>query len=660
MPRLAVQSAYYASTITDFINESADALIGALASKHPFALDATQRDAWLAEVSILRTALQSIDGAVLLEFDVPRIGSRIDAVVLTASAIIVIEFKVGETRVNTHDFNQAWDYALDLKNFHLGSHGVPIVPILVPTDMATAPVMRTAPAADGVFRPLCCNSDMLVETVRHALEVVPHGITLDPVAWARAPYKPTPSIVEAAQALYARHSVESIARHDAGAQNLAVTSTRVQEIVELARAEHRKAIVFVTGVPGAGKTLVGLNVATVRRDAGATHAVYLSGNGPLVSVLREALTRDEVARLRAGGSKTRKGVVQQSVKSFIQNVHHFRDAGLNEDGPPADHVVIFDEAQRAWNREMTADFMKRKKGKEGLSESEPEMLLAYVDRHTDWAVVVCLVGGGQEINRGEGGISEWLDALSARFPSWQVFISPNLFDSEYGVGRALKASERSTAVPDARLHLAVSMRSFRTEHLSRFVKAVLDCEASEAQELFRALNSRYPIAITRDLTRAKDWIRSRARGSERYGLIASSGAQRLKAACIDVRVKIDPVKWFLNDLDDVRSSCSLEDPATEFQVQGLELDWACVGWDADFRFAPTGWTCHSFVGSRWQAMKKPDRRRYLLNAYRVLMTRARQGMVIFVPRGNAEDPTRVPLYYDGTFDYLKGLGVPEV
>jgi hypothetical protein len=402
-------------------------------------------------------------------------------------------------------------------------------------------------------------------------------------------------------------------------------------------------------------------VATKKREDTPTHAVFLSGNGPLVKVLREALARDEMARLRAKNDRTRKGVVRQRIKAFIQNVHHFRDEGLSQEGPPTDRVVIFDEAQRAWNREMTADFMRRRKGRPGFTQSEPEFLLSCLDRHDGWAVVICLVGGGQEINRGEAGISAWLNAVSTRFTEWSAYISPTLTDSEYDAGHALQTLGPTTnVVTDDSLHLSVSMRSFRAEHVSRFVKAVLDREIVEARNLLTTIGSRYPIALTRDLNHAKSWIRSRARGSERFGLVASSGAQRLKPHAVDVRIEVDPVHWFLNDRDDTRSSFYLEDAATEFQVQGLELDWACVTWDADLRYSQPDWSYHYFVGRRWQSMNKPDRRNYLRNAYRVLLTRARQGMVIFVPQGDSADATRVPQFYDATFEYLRGVGITVI
>ena len=310
---------------------------------------------------------------------------------------------------------------------------------------------------------------------------------------------------------------------------------------------------------------------------------------------------------------------------------------------------------------MTADFMRRKKGRPRFTQSEPQFLLSYLDRHSDWAVVICLVGGGQEINRGEAGISAWLDAVATTCPQWDAYISPNLNDSEYDAGHALQSlGKKSNVFTDESLHLAVSMRAFRAEYVSRFVKAVLDRETSDARDLLRRLSPRYPITLTRDLNRAKLWIREQARGSERFGLVASSGAQRLKAHAVDVRVEVDPVHWFLNDRDDTRSSFYLEDAATEFQVQGLELDWACVAWDADFRFGTRDWSCHSFVATKWHTMKKADRRNYLRNAYRVLLTRARQGMVIFVPCGDAADLTRAPQFYDGTFEYLRDLGVTVI
>ena len=654
-------NAYYSAEISTFIAENNEGILGRLATNSTFSVETAQRNAWVEQIEVLKHALKSFSGWVLMEFIVPRIGSRIDVVLLIDSIVFVVEFKVGEERINRGDVNQVWDYALDVKNFHRGSHGAQIIPILVATNFPGSDSSIGNPYRDDVFPPVRCNAFSLDQIIRKAVEKS-SGISIDPVKWIEAPYLPTPTIIEAAQVLYSQHSVDAIARHDAGARNLKITSQRIDVLVERARSEGRKVIIFVTGVPGAGKTLVGLNVATKKRDPKQpAHAVFLSGNGPLVAVLREALTRDEVGRLRNRSDKTRKGEVAQKVKAFIQNVHHFRDDGLRGDEPPADHVVIFDEAQRAWNQEMTSSFMRTKKGRSDFDQSEPEFLISYLDRHDDWAVVICLVGGGQEINRGEAGISAWFEAIKNKFPAWDVHVSPDITESEYAAGHALESlAGRANVFRDDALHLAVSMRSFRAENVSTFVKAVLDCDSDKASRILASNLSNYPIALTRDLVVAKQWIRDRARGSERFGMVASSGALRLKPHAIDVRVNINPVHWFLNDSDDTRSSYYMEDAATEFQVQGLELDWVCMTWDADLRYDKNGWLHHSFVGSKWTSVKKEDRRQYLRNAYRVLLTRARQGMVIFVPSGDEGDRTRLSSYYDSTFSYLEAIGIPVI
>ena len=583
-------------------------------------------------------------------------GSRVDAVILIGPVVFVVEFKVGESAFDRSSLDQVWDYALDLKNFHEASHGVSLLPILISTDARQSPPLELVADPDRVYRPIGVHPAGFRAAIESAIGECA-GEALDQGAWARAPYKPTPTIVEAARALYAHHGVQAIKAFDAGKKNLGETSRRIEELIDEARTKGRKIICFLTGVPGAGKTLVGLNVATQHaRTDNPTHAVLLSGNGPLVAVLRAALSKDERARLKHSGITQTKG--SDPVKQFIQNVHHFRDEALKTEGPPADRVVVFDEAQRAWNHAMTSEFMKRKKNVPNFPDSEPQFLIRYVDRHKDWAVILCLVGGGQEINRGESGIGGWLEAVKTSFPHWDMYISSRLNDSEYAAAEMIDEVKALRGVHfDDRLHLAMSMRSFRAEHVSAFVRALLDCEQDQARLELGKLK-RYPIVLTRNLAAAKEWVRKHARGSERYGLLASSKAQRLKPHAIDIRVKTDPVHWFLDGKEDTRSSYYLEDAATEFQVQGLEVDWACVTWDGDLRFASAGWSCHDFRGSKWINVKNTGNRGYLKNAYRVLLTRARQGMVIFVPEGEPTDSTRAADYYDPTFEYLAGLGIP--
>ncbi len=649
----------YGRPLVDFLAADSRAVIGELTQHSAFNVDQTQVAAWEGSIDCLREALAPIDfdGHLFLEFDVPRLGRRIDAVLVLRHAVFVIEFKVGAKAFLAADLDQVVDYALDLKHFHETSHDVPVVPILVATEARAVTVQAAMDATvPNLFLPMRCTPETLGQGIALALELA-EGPAIDAEAWMRGRYKPTPTIVEAAMALYARHDVADISRSDAA--NLSQTSGFVGQVITQAREHGRKAICFVTGVPGAGKTLVGLDVATQSTNAEAElHAVYLSGNGPLVQVLQEALARDRVRREKEQGRKLGVGEARRQVKSFIQSVHHFRDDGLADAAPPIDHVAIFDEAQRAWNREQTASFMQRKRGQAGFDLSEPEFLISCLDRHPTWAVVVCLVGNGQEINTGEAGIAEWLGSVERRFPEWEVYVSPELGQGDATVA-ALKAQvqarEKLHEAPS--LHLATSVRSFRSERYSEFVNRLLDLDVDGAKALLPEATARFPLRVTRDLAAAKAWLRARARGSERYGIVVSSEAQRLRPHAIDVRVKVDPVHWFLAGKEDTRSSYYLEDVATEFQVQGLELDWTCVVWDGDLRHAGHAWTHHSFIGDRWTNIHKDDRRAYLVNAYRVLLTRARQGTVIVVPQGDEADPTRAPVFYDPVYDYLRAVGV---
>jgi len=652
--------AYYAAKVDTFLQEDSAHILGALTDRSEFSVELSQRYAWAEQIRILRSTLQPFagQGKVYFEYAIPRLGRRIDVVAAIRSVLFVLEFKVGESDFASHARDQVWDYALDLKNFHETSHDKAVVPILVATRAPERSIsLEKSALDDGVFRPVFASEHTLRAAIQEALEFAPTQ-PLGVEEWEAGRYRPTPTIIEAAMALYAGHGVAEISRFGAEAKNLAATSTAVEAVIAACRAHRKKAICFVTGVPGAGKTLVGLNVATKHAEAGELHSVFLSGNGPLVQVLQEALARDQVRREADAGRVIRKNQAASRVKAFIQNVHHFRDEYLRDEAAPSDHIAVFDEAQRAWNQQQTAAFMQRRKNRTGFAMSEPEFLISCMDRHEDWAVIVCLVGGGQEINTGEGGISEWLRALHRSFPSWEIHISPELQDAEYGAASGLGAvSTKSVLHTDARLHLAVSMRSFKAEHVSTFVKHMLDIDVPRARELLPTIQTRYPIVLCRSVARAKRWLKEQARGSERYGLVVSSQAQRLRPHAIYVKAPIDPVHWFLHGKEDVRSSFYLEDAATEFHVQGLELDWTGVVWDGDFRMASGAWDHLSFVGSRWQRILAPERRLFQKNAYRVLLTRARQGMVIVVPDGDQEDSTRMPAFYDTTFRYLRDLGL---
>jgi hypothetical protein len=655
--------AWYAASLHDFHATADDAVIGKLTNQSAFDVTLAQRNAWQTQLAVLRAALHDRQGAIFLEFNIPRMGRRADAIVVIAGVVIVIEFKVGSDSVEASARAQAWDYALDLKNFHSASHSVPIVPIAVATHAQSTKPLHWVIADDLVSEPLESGMQDLGRKIDAVAERFVDSPKINVSEWANGVYKPTPTIIEAARALYADHSVDAIARFDTEAQNLTRTVDRVRAIAHDSHQLGRKSICFVTGVPGAGKTLVGLNIATQRESTRPEeHSVYLSGNDPLVAVLREALTRDDLARRKRTGERITKAAVSEPIKVFIQNVHHFRDEALRQlDSPPVEHVAVFDEAQRAWNATQTSKFMRRRKGVDGFAKSEPEFLIEYLDRHPDWCAVVCLVGGGQEINTGEAGISGWFEALARRFPNWLIYASSHLDDQVYSATEELRlAKARGVLNESEDLHLATSMRAFRSARVSAFVDTLLALDTVRAAELFTSISKAYPVRLSRDLDEAKRWIRGRARGSERFGLVASSKAQRLKPHAIDIRYNVDPIHWFLNPQEDTRSSLYLEDAATEFQVQGLELDWTLVTWDADLRSSDRGWTYHDFRGDKWTHVHKRENQRYLLNAYRVLLTRARQGMVIFVPPGDTSDHTRSPAYYDETYRLLKAIGIPAI
>ena len=538
-----------------------------------------------------------------------------------------------------------------------------IVPILVATEAESQPIsLAQSVHADGVYKPLKIGGAQIYQAIYESIEAV-HAKNSCVGEWEDGRYHPTPTIIEAALALYRGHSVSEIARNEAEDTNLSRTASSLQTLFNDAKMSNRKLICFVTGVPGAGKTLVGLKVATDNVDkSNVLSGVYLSGNGPLVRILQEALARDLVARKRADKVRENLSDARRAVKSFVQNVHHFRDYSLSHpDAAPYDHVVIFDEAQRAWSVEMTARFVQERHQIQDFKQSEPEFLISCMERHKDWAVIVCLVGGGQEINRGEGGIREWFASVERSFPKWEIYCSPQLIGPNYLTADDFENYENRLKVCQLEeLHLATSMRSFRASELSSMVNAIIDIDVSRAAKCYQRIKSKYPIAITRSLDRAKSWLKEQARGSERFGLVVSSSAERLRPHAINVKSPVDPIHWFLSDKSDVRSSYYLEDVATEFQIQGLELDWVCVTWDADLRLQSDRWSHHSFSGSSWKKVHKAEKQQYLENAYRVLLTRARQGMVLVVPYGSEEDPTRSKSYYDPTYRYLKSMGFPEI
>ena len=699
----------YNSTIREFLQLSPEALLGHFMNNYHGATLTATNEAWDNEIHIMQEVLQpwmDEDGQVIFEYNIPRLGKRIDVVLLLRGLIFCLEFKVGERDIHPSNIEQVLDYALDLKNFHLLSQNRIIVPILVPTRFRTS-LSEFIPSVydDSIYNPLVTGANGLQKLIEDVL--VHSGATVpDPslgTDWIISPYSPTPTIIEAAKRLYENHSVEDITRHEADKVSTDRTIAYILGVIKTSREKGEKSICFVTGVPGAGKTLVGLDVAVKQsyqhgdkliEDEGA---VYLSGNGPLVAVLTEALAIDNQKKCKARGEKKSMSDSRREVGKFIQMIHRYRDNMLAKIKNPVEngvleidpqkamklvksgygeveHVAIFDEAQRSWTHKRLADYLKRggtygnKLKVPNFPYSEAAFLIWSLDQREDWATIVCLVGGGQEINTGEAGISEWIKALNEKFTHWRIYISDKLTEVEYAEGRVNELlADNNKVTFSSELHLGVSLRSFRAENLSAFVHSLLSFNP-DASIWYNEIKERYPIVLTRDMTKARAWLRKKTRGSQRSGVLVSKTAARFKPLAVDILDQGDEnaVHWFLEDKNDIRSSNFLEDAATEIQVQGLELDYTCVLWDADLSCENRQWKYYNFNGRtawREEAGKTEgslERRKYMLNAYRVLLTRARIGMVICVPEGNPEDETRLPKFYDGTYEYFKSIGIVEI
>ncbi len=705
----------YNNCIEEFIKIDNNSIFGELCDGYHGEALTTTREAWKSEITIMKDVLSKLttkNGKIIFEYDIPRLGKRIDVVLLLEGIIFCLEFKVGETRVLENDVDQVLDYALDLKNFHKFSEDRIIVPILIATNYSRSSTdIKMSVYDDRIVNPLVTGKSGVVFLINKILQQFQGETPINP-NWIISPYAPTPTIVEAAKTLYESHSVENITRHEADKVSTDNTIAYIIDVVQKSKINKEKSICFVTGVPGAGKTLVGLDVAVRQtyqdneqpiEDEGA---VYLSGNGPLVAVLNEALAQDNHQKCKARGEKKNLSDSRREVGKFIQIIHRYRDNmlakiknpvenGILEIDPTkaveqeksgygeVEHVAIFDEAQRAWTHKRIADYLKRggtygnKLKVPNFPMSESAFLIWSLDQREDWATIICLVGGGQEIHDGEAGISEWINALNDKFPHWKVYISPKLTEPEYAEGKVNELlKENKNVTYSENLHLGVSLRSFRAEKLSSFVHAMLSIESEKASELYNEIKDKYPIVLTRDMEKAKSWLHSKVRGTERTGVLITKESSRYKPLGIHVLPSGDDnaVHWFLDDKANTKSSNYLEDAATEIQVQGLELDYTCLLWDADMRFDNGEWRFYKFNGTtKWNEQlptteNKQELRKYMLNAYRVLLTRARAGMVICVPKGNSnktlsgfwEDSTRLPEYYDGTYQYLKDLGIEEI
>ena len=661
--------AYYRSSVAEFIDDDPERILGVLATENVKAgfVDHKNRatTAWKIEIEVLKTTCKEFlnesvefgNWALFLEYPIPRRQKRIDVVLLARDVIVCIEFKTGAKTHTLQARKQVEDYALDLRDFHEVSRERRIVPIAVATAADDVEHLLSGFHPDLVRPTLMTNESGLARTISLVFKSETDATSepIDADAWDLSAYRPVPTIIEAAEELYAQHDVSEIAHSHAGDDNLNITSQRIIALIRRAQKKREKIACFITGIPGAGKTLAGLNIVhnPALREDGRASGVFLSGNGPLVKVIRAAIERDFKRRSREGNAERTTG-------TFIQNVHTFIKDESNPARAPHEHVIVFDEAQRAWNSIHNA-----RKSKTGETRSEPETILSIMDRH-EWAVVVALVGGGQEIHSGEAGLAEWGHTLRERFPDWRVAVSPKALDGDTSVaGYKLFEGERPDSIisEDPFLHLAVNRRSYRAQSVAEWVEAVLSADAVEASKIATKLND-FPLALTRSLPSAKQWLRSKTLGLRRCGLVASSGGIRLRPEGLELSSGFRQarglyVNWFLNNSWDVRSSNQLEVAASEFECQGLELDWVGLCWSGDLTFDHElgEWVLRAFKRSSWRNVPDSSDRQYLINKYRVLLTRAREGMIIWVPEGDSADSTRPAEWFDATARFLQACGL---
>ena len=642
---------YYSSEISKIINNK-EKILNELSTNSDFDVTGLQYQAWQQELDLLEKTLFDKSGHILLEVVIPRLGKRIDSVLFIDGKLLLLEFKGGDSTFENQALTQLLDYALDLKNFHEGSYKLDIIPILVDIKTDKKSIVYEK-FDDGIYMPSILGASTFKEGLEEILKNTKSS-NININDWINSSYRPTPNIIEAAQSMYLFHDVKNITYSEAGKTNLDKTTNTVNDIIDLSVKNKTKSIIFVTGVPGSGKTLAGLNIANSRQSYdNKQHAVFLSGNGPLVEVLQEALARDESKRMKIPKSQS-----ERKVKMFIQNVHNFRDEAIINPKPLAEKIVIFDEAQRAWDQEQTVKFMKNKKRIE-FSKSEPEFLIEVLNRNIDYAVIICLVGNGQEIHKGEAGINEWLRALN-NFPEWKVFLSDQFLDFEKNSEELNKLKNKNRVIIKQELHLSIPLRSFRSEKTANFANALLSGEFNIANKIYRELKEKYPILMTRDLNKAKEWIKKISRGSERYGMLALSNTDRLRPYGIWTAKKIEPKNWFLNDKFDIRSSFYLEETATEFDVQGLELDYSIIAWDQKIMFDGTKWIYQKFNYREWSLESEETKINYLVNSMRVLLTRSRQGYVLFLPKKIENDLTFDKDLIENTYKLLKQIGIEEI
>lgn len=662
--------AFYSAILPEFLHTSESEITGILTTAYAKAgftnQKTSQTKAWVQDLATLQTTLAQLAGiyravenwTIVLEFEIPRKDRRIDVVLLAGENIILLELKSSDYGIAS--MQQVEDYALLLHYFHRPSYRRKIRAFVVTPS-------TTLPARSQLFLPLVEAARYWIPPVEQvswkdlgsrlsSIAIEPSSNHLDPIDWLNGEYFPVPSIIEAARSLREGLSVREIAHSHAAQHDVEHLTQFVHQLVDRTKTAGGYSICFITGVPGSGKTLVGLNMALATQDD-REHIHFMSGTGPLVDVLQAVLAQHQ-RKIRG----TSAAESMRNAKTLIENVHRFAKhyTENDRDRPPSNHVIIFDEAQRAWNKEQNLLKFRR-------PYSEPEMLLSIMERHKDWAVVIALVGGGQEINSGEAGIEEWGRALTQSPKLWNIYVSPVALQGGDAVAGSKLFSdgipEKQRVFPEEQLHLNISVRNLNAESYSSWVNHVVNGDARSASAL--NIQKHFPVILVRSLRDARTLLAENAIGESRCGLVGSSNAARLRADGLEPSSNFHAnypwSHWYLGPRGDVRSSYQQEVFATEFEIQGLELDWIGLCWGGDFIWSAKTQTWiprkfHQSVSTKWSTKMSDVRKLYRRNAYRVLLTRARQGIVLYIPTGDFSDPTLRPLEFDETAEFLLSCG----
>jgi hypothetical protein len=657
-------SAFYFNKIENFLKSSTDEIVRTLSGEQTRSIDLNpkQNDSWRLEIDLYKKNLKDLsefkDSFILIEYPLLRLSKRLDTIIIYNNLIIVIEFKKS-VEFSSSDKNQLEDYCINLKYFHEESHEKLIIPILFASD---APNRENKyEVFENIAKTIYANKDTLGIELKKATSFKRDDKFINPVKWNAAEYKPVPTIIEAAELLYAGHNVREIASSKASTKNIIETTEELIKIINSSKQNNKRSICFVTGVPGSGKTLTGLNAVHDQRFKDLK-GVYLSGNLPLIKVLIGALKKSYAER----NNCTQKEA-EVALSSQIQSVNHFLEEYINRSkNPPYEHIVVFDEAQRAWDAEQG-------KRKFDHQSSEPEMFLQLMERHKDWAVIICLVGNGQEINTGERGLLDWGSALferaSKQDKKWDVYISPEMLtkSQDFTFNKLVEMDKESflNLIKTPSLHLPISVRSIQSEESVHFINSIID---EKFNEINKDLAKNIPIFVTRSLEKMRSHLKSKVIGNQRCGLISSSDAvKRLRAYGLGVslfasRGENEFLNYYLDDIKNYKSSNFLETTVNEYTCQGLELDYTGVCWGFDFTWSNkiNSWTYRKSRGPSWQNVSNYDVKQFLKNRYRVLLTRFRHGMVIWIPEGSDVDLTRSKTLIDDTYHLLKNLGLREI